>query len=166
MPSERAVAEMLLSLSRSTRWMCSHSSRFTDGGCAAMDFQATGGFDSAYMRAAAEDRDLCDRLRACGFRMTYAADAVVYHAHALTFGTFWRQHFNYGRGANRFHTARARRSRKGVRVEPFSFYLELLRYPFKRRTGRQAPLLAALLLISQAANALGFLWEDTTARLE
>jgi glycosyltransferase involved in cell wall biosynthesis len=140
--------------------------------CMAADFRSTGGFDSAYPRAAAEDRDLCDRLRFFGHRMTYAADAVVYHAHALTFRAFWRQHFNYGRGATRFHAARARRSQQRVRVEPLSFYLDLLRYPFVRRTGRQAPSLAALLFVSQGANALGYFWEhasrwgqDTTAPL-
>ncbi len=125
---------------------------------AANDFRAAGGFDAAYPRAAAEDRDLCDRLRSCGYRMTYAADAIVYHAHALTFRTFWRQHFNYGRGATRFHSARARRSRQGVKLEPLSFYVELLRYPFVQRKDRQALSLAALLLASQGANALGFFW--------
>jgi GT2 family glycosyltransferase len=128
-------------------------------------FRTVGGFDSAYPRAAAEDRDLCDRLRSCGNRMTYAADAIVYHAHALTFRTFWRQHFNYGRGATRFHAARARRSQEGVKLEPVSFYLELLRYPFARRTGWPALSLAVLLLISQGANALGFFWEHASRSL-
>jgi len=125
----------------------------------ASDFQAADGFDSAYPRAAAEDRDLCERLRSSGHRMTYAPDAVVYHAHVLTFRTFCRQHFNYGRGATRFRAAYARRSRQSVKLEPFSFYTELLRYPFAQGMGWQAPLLSALLLVSQGANALGYFRE-------
>jgi hypothetical protein len=96
--------------------------------------------------------------------MTYAADAIVYHAHALTFRSFCRQHFNYGRGATRFHAARARRSQQGVKLEPLSFYMDLLRYPFVRRAGSKAPGLAVLLLVSQGANALGYFWEHLSRR--
>ena len=57
--------------------------------------RAIGGFDATYTRTAGEDRELCDRWLTDGRRKLYAPDAVVYHAHALTFRTFWRQHFNY-----------------------------------------------------------------------
>ena len=127
-------------------------------------FRAAGGFDSDYPRAAGEDRDLCDRLRSRGYRMTYAADAIVYHAHALTFRTFWRQHLNYGRGAARFHAARARRSQQGVKWEPVSFYIDLVLYPFVHRMGWHAPPLAILLLVSQAANTLGYFLEHANGR--
>ena len=76
-------------------------------------FRALGGFDPDF--STAEDRDLCERWLAHGGRLVYAADAVVRHAHALTLGGLWRQHFAYGRGARRFHRTRptmaGRRSR-------------------------------------------------------
>ncbi len=58
--------------------------------------------------------------------LVYAPGAIVRHAHALTPRRFWRQHLNYGRGAFHFHQTRARRGRDRVRVEPPSFYLNLL----------------------------------------
>ena len=44
----------------------------------------TGGFDVAYTRAAAEDRELCDRWVAGGRRLVAVPEAVVCHAHAMT----------------------------------------------------------------------------------
>lgn len=122
-------------------------------------FRALGGFDATYTRTAAEDRDLCDRWRYHGHRMTYAPEAVVHHAHDLTFRTFWRQHFSYGRGAHQFHQARSLRDQKPIRIEPPSFYTSMLRYPFKDSESHRPMLLAALLLLSQAANAAGFFRE-------
>jgi len=62
-------------------------------------FRAIGSFDVTYPRAAGEDRELCDRWLHHGYRMIYVAEAVVYHAHDLTFRAFLRQHFHYGQGA-------------------------------------------------------------------
>ena len=91
--------------------------------------------------------------------MTYAPEILVYHAHSLTLRTFWRRHFNYGRGAFYFHRARTQRGQGRIRVEPLSFYLNLLCYPFSQARGLQALLLAVLIGVSQMANAIGFLWE-------
>jgi GT2 family glycosyltransferase len=124
-------------------------------------FHAIGGFDATYQRAAAEDRELCDRWLHHGYRMIYVAEAVVYHAHDLTFRTFLRQHFHYGRGAFCYHQARARRGQHRIRVEPLSFYLNMLRYPFVSAPGVKAPFLMLLLVATQAANAAGFFWERT-----
>lgn len=124
-------------------------------------FRAIGGFDVTYPRAAAEDRELCDRWLHHGYRMIYAAEAVVYHAHALTFRTFLRQHIHYGQGAFCFHHARARRGQHRIRVEPPSFYLNMLRYPFVSAQGVKAPLLTLLFVVAQIANALGFFWKRT-----
>lgn len=122
-------------------------------------FRAIGGFDTSFPLAAGEDRELCDRWLYHGYRTMYAPEALVYHAHALTFRAFWRQHFNYGRGAFRFHWARARRNQAPVKIEPLSFYLNLLRYPFLQEDPGRALALAALLTASQLANAAGFLRE-------
>jgi glycosyltransferase involved in cell wall biosynthesis len=122
-------------------------------------FHAIGGFDTIYTCSAAEDRELCDRWLQHGYRMVYAPEAVVHHAHPLSLRTFLCQHFDYGRGAFRFREARVRRIRGRLRVEPLSFYLRLLAYPYTvAREGRPWAL-AALLLISQTANAIGFLCE-------
>lgn len=125
----------------------------------AQSFHTVGGFDVGWIRAAGEDRDLCDRLISRGYRLVYAPDALVRHAHPLTFRTFWRQHFNYGRSAYRLRQLRARRDVRGIRVEPLGFYLKMLGYPFARTQCRKAALLAALVGVAQVANAAGFCWE-------
>lgn len=124
-------------------------------------FRTVGGFDTTFGVAAGEDRELCDRLRHQGYQLTYAPEVLVYHAHQLTFRSFWRQHFHYGRGAFTFHRLRARR---GLRfwVEPPSFYLNLIRYPFSQVGWRRAIWLTGLLAISQVANAVGFVWGALT----
>ncbi len=127
-------------------------------------FHAIGGFDMTFPRAGGEDREFCDRWLNRGYRIIYAPEALVYHSHALTFRTFWRQHFNYGRGAFRFHQARSRRSQERIRPEPLSFYLNLPCHPFSQVRGREALLLAALLVMSQVANTAGFLWEAVNQR--
>ena len=127
-------------------------------------FYAVGGFDAVWLRAAAEDRELCDRWRRGGGRMRYAPEAVTYHQHALTFRSFWRQHFRYGRRAFHFHQVRSRHAGTGVRLEPLSFYLNLLRYPFSRISTGRGLRLAALLMVSQLANVTGFLYEGVTRR--
>ncbi|MGH9944940.1 MAG: glycosyltransferase [Pyrinomonadaceae bacterium] len=124
-------------------------------------FRELGGFIPEFHLAAGEDRDLCSRWRTRGHEMTYAPEAVLGHAHPLTLGKFWQQHFNYGRGAYRFHLARARRGEGRIRVEPLSFYVNLLLHPFRTRNGSLPVALAhaALLFLSQAANAAGFFYE-------
>src|SRR5262245_25616419 len=43
-------------------------------------FREVGGFDERFTFAAGEDRDFCDRWRAKGLPLAYAADAIVKHA--------------------------------------------------------------------------------------
>jgi GT2 family glycosyltransferase len=126
---------------------------------AAATFRSSGGYDSSYPRAAAEDRDFCDRLRAAGHSMLYAPDAVVYHSHPLSLLAFWSQHFGYGRGARRFWRAHRRRCGKPLPIEPPRFYSGMLAYALRQERAGNAPAVAALLLLSQAANAAGFLRE-------
>jgi len=119
-------------------------------------FRAIGGFDTTFRRAGGEDREFCDRWLYLGYQMHYAPEVIVYHSHALTMQTFWKQHYNYGRGAFSFHQARARRGAGRVQLEPLSFYLNLLRYPFSAERNWRALQLAALFVVSQGANAAGF----------
>jgi hypothetical protein len=86
------------------------------------------------------------------------------HAHALSFRTFWRQHMNYGRGA--FHLRRTRivRGKDRIELEPFSFYRRLLTYPRRAATPRSALPLMVLMVVAQAANAVGFALEARQRR--
>ena len=127
-------------------------------------FRALGGFDVSFPLAAAEDRDLCDRWLECGRGMVYADGAVVRHAHALGLRSFCRQHLNYGRGAYHLHVARARRGVTPVRIEPLHFYSRLVVFPLRRGFGPRAAALSALLLVSQAVYATGYLVERLMRR--
>lgn len=129
-------------------------------------FHAVSGFDTTFPLAAGEDRELCDRWLHHGYQMTYAPKAVVYHAHAMSLGKFWRQHFNYGRGAFCFHQMRLSRNQGCVRLEPLSFYLNLLRYPLSQSRDTCAPFLSLLFLCSQIANTMGYFWEKINGRAD
>jgi GT2 family glycosyltransferase len=120
-------------------------------------FEAIGGFDESFPLAAGEDRDLCDRQRHAGGGLAFVPEAVVTHHHRLGLAGFVRQHFNYGRGARRYHERRAQRRGEAFRVEPPRFYFDLLRHPFRVARGRRAAVLLALTVLAQAANAAGFL---------
>ncbi|HXX32952.1 MAG TPA: glycosyltransferase [Thermodesulfobacteriota bacterium] len=122
-------------------------------------FHSIDGFNTFFSHAAAEDRELCDRWLRNGYRMTFAPEALVYHAHKLTFCSFCRQHFNYGSGAFSFHRGRSCSGAKNLGVEPLSFYLNLLRYPLSQNRPSQALLLLPLMVLSQVATVAGFLRE-------
>ncbi|HKQ33568.1 MAG TPA: glycosyltransferase [Thermodesulfobacteriota bacterium] len=118
-------------------------------------FLKVGGFDISFPLAAAEDREFCDRYLFHGYKTLYVPEAVVRHAHPLTLGTFWRQHFNYGKGAHRFHKIRSQRHQDPIMVEPVSFYVSLLLYP-RKSTRRLSTALSLLIALSQLANASGY----------
>jgi glycosyltransferase involved in cell wall biosynthesis len=124
-------------------------------------FDAVGGFDSGFFRAASEDREFCDRWRMQGHGMAYHAQAVVQHIHQLTLRTFCEQHFSYGRGALRYHAVRARRGSGRMR-DDLPFHAQLLRNlrgPFSRMRPNRAVRVLALLLLWQVLNAAGFVYE-------
>jgi glycosyltransferase involved in cell wall biosynthesis len=120
-------------------------------------FRALGGFDPRFR--VSEDRELCDRWCASGRRMSYVPEALVEHAHVLTLRGFWRQHFHYGRGAFRFHAARAARGAGPFRPE-WAFYARLLGHPFIRERGRRRLETLLLLSVAQFANGAGFIAES------
>lgn len=125
----------------------------------AEQFRGLGGFDTSFPLAAGEDREFCDRWLHYGYSMVYAPNVEIYHAHQLSLAKFWRQHFNYGRGAFCFHQLRARRTTKPIKVEPLTFYFRLLTFPFAKRSTQPALLLSGLMLLSQVANVAGFFRE-------
>lgn len=119
-------------------------------------FRAIGGFDETFTTS--EDRDICDRWKQHGFRLAYAPEVVLYHSHVLNIRTFWRQHFNYGRGAYRYHQARAQRGTGRFRPD-LRFYMRLFCYPFSLGRWQDVLSMTTLLMMSQVANTLGFLFQ-------
>lgn len=126
-------------------------------------YRAVGAFDVSFVTATGEDREFCDRWIHSGYHMVYAPEAVVTHTHPLTFLSFCRQHFRYGRGTFRYRLLRARRDRTHLTIEPPGFYFDLLRYPLTVAQTQKSRM-AMLLGISQIANAAGFLWELAIGR--
>ena len=122
-------------------------------------FLEIGGFDISFPLAAAEDRNLCDCWQQAGYPMKYFPTATIQHAHALSFKSFWRQHFGYGRGAYCFHQARAKRTEQAIKVEPIKFYTDLLSYPIKEAGVRSPLKVSSLFFLSQVATTAGFFWE-------
>ena len=120
----------------------------------AENFHELGGFDVTFGTTASEDRELCGRWLHRGYRMIYASEAVVGHAHQLTWRSFCHQHLNYGRGAVRLQRVRRRHGWDLFSPDP-DYYRSLLKAPFSRLPVRQATVLAGLLLSSQAVSAIG-----------
>lgn len=121
-------------------------------------FHALGGFNASFFMSA-EDRDFCDRWLKAGYEMIYAPEVLISHAHHLTLRSFYRQHFNYGRGAFHFHRSNSRQFPLGKNGQPLWFYLKLLSYAFSLKTPRRAHVLSALILLSQIAVGCGWLHE-------
>jgi len=126
-------------------------------------FRSVGGFDVSFVNATGEDREFCDRWLHSGYAMTYAPEVVVAHGHPLTFHSFCRQHFGYGRGTFRHRLLQAQRGNGRISLEPARFYGDLLRYPLTILQEKKNRL-AMLIGVSQVANALGFFWESTARR--
>ena len=125
-------------------------------------------FETAFYRqAGGEDRELCDRWRHSGYQLVYVPDARVFHSHEMTPAGFWRQHFNYGRGAFHYHRTRYRRAASHP-AEDLSFYRELpslARGVLKGLPGTRALGVLGMMAIWQVANASGFAWEALVSAL-
>lgn len=123
-------------------------------------FWLLNGFSERFPRAAGEDYDFCARWHEAGFSDVYAPEVEVGHGHPHTFRSFVRQHFNYGRALFRVREGMARRrGRGGIQLESPSFYREILLYPLRQQFGARALQYTALVLLSQAATAVGAFWE-------
>ena len=118
-------------------------------------FRRIGGFNPAF--AVSEDREFCDRWVHHGYRMEYAPEVVVCHRHSLSLQTLLKQHFNYGRGARRFHKRRERLGWGEFRSDS-SFYVHLLRHGLANPFGGTTTTVG-LLACTQMAVAAGYGWE-------
>ncbi len=117
------------------------------------DFDDAGGFATSFGTAAGEDREFCDRWSAQRRPSLVVADAVVHHFHALTLGSFLRQHFAYGRGARRFRSIRSDVGRP-VRIDP-GFYVASVRYAASGQPVGRGAMLAACIVLAHAAYVMG-----------
>lgn len=102
--------------------------------CRKRDFQKLGGFDTTFPRAGAQDRDLCDRWRAVGFKLLFRRNAAIEHRHAQSLREFLAIHFRYGRGAFTYKEKRRVRS-TGTMREDFRFHKTLPRRIWHRLRG-------------------------------
>ncbi|MCI0416177.1 glycosyltransferase [bacterium] len=118
-------------------------------------FFEIGGFNTVFPGAAAEDRELCMRWLQSKRLLTYEPEAKVSHGYPISLRGFWKKHFNYGYGAALLHDILKERNGASIPVEPPSFYWDLLRHPSRQGASRSA-ILAALVAISQIANASGY----------
>ena len=129
-------------------------------------FVEMGGFDTAFPLAAAEDRDFCDRWRFRGWPMRFLPDAVVMHAHSMSLRGFWRQQYNYGRGAFYYHRLRRRR-KSGEIWEDTGMHLMLPKLMYaalaKMRLSTRIKVFL-LLMVWQVANLCGFIREFLTRK--
>jgi glycosyltransferase involved in cell wall biosynthesis len=130
-------------------------------------FRFIGGFSTKFSRAAAEDRDFCDRWCASGWPLAIAKLPTVLHAHELTLASFWRQHWNYGTGAFQLRLERQSRDQSS-QIEWPTFYLGIIAWPWSQERAWKALVLSMLLCLSQVANALGFLaqWRQNRKRIQ
>ncbi len=120
-------------------------------------FEKVGQFDVTFPLAAGEDREFCDRWLFRGYSLHYVPEAIMYHSHYLSLAKFWRQHFNYGRGAYYFHQVRSQRNQTSVKIEPLDFYWKLFTYPLTTKHKQSLKLFfCTLLFLSQLANLYGF----------
>jgi glycosyltransferase involved in cell wall biosynthesis len=115
-------------------------------------FREVGGFATAVPTA--EDKEFCVRWRAKGLPLSHIPEAVVYHAHDLTFARFWRQHYNYGRGSLAFRLGKRKPADSHVLPEGVRFYAKLVLSPLRARPEHRVRLVW-LLIVSQLATLAG-----------
>lgn len=120
-------------------------------------FLTIGGFDESFITSAGEDREFCVRWNHFGKKLKYVPEAIIDHAHPLTFSSFWKQHFKYGKAAFQFQK---RTQLLGGKAQPFRliFYFKLLAYPLltNRYNLVKKMILMALIGLSQCATFLGY----------
>ncbi len=121
-------------------------------------FEHVGGFDVKFLGAGGEDREFCYRWLNRGHEMTYVLGATIFHYHELRFRTFWKQQFNYGKGAWRFRECKNQHDPNSARFNPLYFYSGLLTHGWKQKLRRPFTL-TMLMLISQIATTAGFIRE-------
>jgi len=125
-------------------------------------FGHAGGFNERF-RVASEDREFCDRWLHQSRRIVLCEEIVLYHDHMLTFRSFCRQHFNYGRGAFQYHSLRHKRGSGSIKQD-MKFHTKLnslLRDPLMKLNRPMAARVCSLLAVWQIMNLFGFLYQGS-----
>lgn len=128
-------------------------------------FARAGGFNETF-RVASEDREFCDRWLHQDRRMVFCEEILIFHDHMLTFRSFCRQHFNYGRGAFQYHSLRHRRGSGSIKQD-MRFHARLnslLRDPLAKLNRSMAARVCSLLAVWQIMNLFGFLYQGSKSR--
>jgi GT2 family glycosyltransferase len=135
--------------------------------CSRAAYSDLGGFDTAFERAGAEDRDFCARWRASGRPLRLVPTAMLEHRHAQSLKQFLELHYRYGRGAYRYHAKRRERG-SGTGRQDVNFHGTLVRrlprhLQQHRGLFRKVQITTAIVLW-QVANAVGFFHEAAVQR--
>ncbi|MFH0945390.1 MAG: glycosyltransferase [Planctomycetota bacterium] len=125
-------------------------------------YQRLAGFDESFALAGGEDRDLCRRALDLGLELRHVPDARIDHHHMLSWRSFWRQQYHYGRGARLYHRKHPGGASRGPK-DRLGFYLDMVFHP--RRGKRVAHPFAVTLLraVSQLAVSIGYMREALAA---
>ena len=123
---------------------------------AAERFRSIGGFDRRFPLAGGEDRELCARWLAAGWKLAAAPGVKIAHYHPQSLVTFLSTHLRYGRGAARMH-AMARTN--PFKVATWTLHEDLIRAAWRSGPGVRGFRLAGLLLAAQVSQAMGYFAE-------
>lgn len=111
-----------------------------------------GRFDDRFKRASGEDRDLNIKILKCGGKMRLDRNILVYHDRDLTFRSFVRKNFNYGKAA--YHIYAKYPEQKYLSSSSYiDFYVSIIR---KYRSLKEKFMAFSLITLSQAATAAGY----------
>lgn len=123
-------------------------------------FLECGAFNTGFKSAAGEDREFSVRYKHLGYRLEYAPDALILHSHSLTFRSFCRQHYNYGKSGHIFRVL-MKKLNINLYLDDTCFFPRLLFYPYKinRYKLSERITLSFLLGITQCAYAAGYFSE-------
>ena len=135
--------------------------------CHRNNFLELGGFDTAFPKAGAEDRDFCDRWRLKHWPLVWVESARLEHRHAQDLHEFLHLYFRYGQGAFLYQAKRRNRG-SGTMKEDLGFHANLvgqLRRRKKVLTNKQFLGVLVPLLLWQVANAAGFVTEAIRTKM-
>jgi len=129
-------------------------------------FLSVEGFNERFELPAGEDREISSRITAAGARLVFAAEATVQHRHTLGLGDFLKVNYRYGRGACLLRDRSRSRGGEQPRLEPASFYLDLILSPLVSGHSERPLQDVLLMTMSQLATAAGYLRQGVPSGID